>query len=336
VKKAFFLSALVLSLCLSFVASAQTLNLVTTEWETFTSDGSHSARLNQFVEQAFERAGYQVRITIERPAFAGSGLNTGRYDGQIDFIDLNPEQSQFSYSQQYFPLNLHLISKNADIEDVRTFSQIRNARVAVENRYASSPTLRLVSEVKWSRNPSTFESIANLADERSNYLLSDSLMFAEFNRLLSAENEEVVHKSQEPLFKTGLQVSLNNRLENANNILAAFDQAARAMLQEGSVNSIFGIEWILADIDQDGVADFITSSEVQHTAQFPSFQSLTDSAYSWDDTKPADASQIIVDGQTLPDWEAVKEAIVQASDAPNAQRSSFLDANAYKNILRKW
>jgi hypothetical protein len=35
--------------------NAKPLHLVTTEWETFTSDGSHSARLNDFVQQAFAR-----------------------------------------------------------------------------------------------------------------------------------------------------------------------------------------------------------------------------------------------------------------------------------------
>ena len=120
IKRQRLLSCLVVMLC-CFSLNAKTLNLVTTEWETFTSDGSHSARLNDFVEQAFERAGYQANITIERPAFAGSGLNTGKYDGRIDFIDLNPQQDGFAYSTQYFPVRLHLIGKKPDVESVRTF-----------------------------------------------------------------------------------------------------------------------------------------------------------------------------------------------------------------------
>lgn len=333
-----------LLVCIIFVfccfnLQAKPLNLVTTEWETFTSDGSHSARLNDFVVQAFERSGQEVKITIERPAFAGSGLNTGKYDGRIDFIDLNPQQTEFSYSQQYFPVRLHLISKKPDVESVRTFSQIRDARVAIENRYASTPPLRLVREVKWSRNPTTFQSIANLAGERSNFLLSDSLMFSEFNRLLYAENEEVLHKSNAAMFVTGLQVSLNNNNESAASILQAFNQSAEEMLVDGSVNSIFGIEWILADIDKDGIADWISSASVNHpnlgSSDYPG--SILDSAYQWDDNDTSNASKIVIDGKTYVTWAAASEFLKgQITTDRRETRISFLDESAYKSILSKW
>lgn len=330
---------LAVCLFLSLNLHAEPLNLVTTEWETFTSDGSHSARLNDFVIQAFARAGYEVTITIERPAFAGSGLNTGKYDGRIDFIDLNPQKAEFSYSQQYFPVRLHLIGKKSDVESVRTFSQVRNARVAVENRYAATPSLRLVREVKWSRNPTTFESIANLAGERSNYLLSDSLMFSEFNRLLFAENEEVLHKSIEPMFDTGLQVSLNNKVELSASILEAFSQAAKAMLVDGSVNKIFGIEWIVADIDSDGSAEWISSAQVNHpallTTDYPS--NIQQSAYQWDSSEVSIDSKILIDGNTYTNWaEATALLKSQVTDDMQSTRVSFLDESAYKSILSKW
>ena len=323
----------------SITANAEPLNLVTTEWETFTSDGPHSARLNDFVEQAFSRAGYEVNISIERPAFAGSGLNSGKYDGRIDFIDLTPPQTQFAYSKQYFPVRLHLIGKQPDVESVRTFSQIRNARVAVESRYAATPSLRLVSEVKWSRNPTTFESIANLAGERSNYLLSDSLMFSEFNRLLYAENEEILHKSEDPMFVTGLQVSLNSRIEGNTTILDAFNTEAEAMLLDGSVNHIFGIEWILADADGDGDADWITSTQVSHPSlaakDYPN--SVSSSAYQWDDSNISEGSTIIINGVVFTDWTTASEQLTSnVSEDLRTTRISFLDHDAYKDILRKW
>ena len=330
---------LAVSLYCCLGVDAKPLHLVTTEWETFTSDGSHSARLNDFVQQAFARAGYEVTITIERPAFAGSGLNTGKYHGRIDFIDLNPQQAGFSYSQRYFPINLHLISKTADIESVRTFSQIRNARVAVENRYAASPSLRLVKQVKWSRNPTTFQSIANLAGERSDYLLSDSLIFNEFNRLLVAEEQEQLHKTTDAMFVTGLHVSLNNSIQSNIAILAAFDNVTRAMLADGSVNRAFGLEWILADINDDGSADWISSTHVNHphlnATTFPN--DVRQSAFQWDDSRVSSEAVIVIDGQYFSHWpEAVDWLKSQISAEQQLERSSFLDASAYNKILSRW
>ncbi|MBT0587746.1 hypothetical protein [Alteromonas oceanisediminis] len=340
-KKSLFFSCGLSLIASTGVAFAQdeTLKLVTTEWETFTSDGSHSARLNEFVAEALGRAGYHANITIERPAFAGSGLNTGKYDGQIDFIDLDKTHPNFVYSSVYFPIHLHIIGKQASVESVRSFAQIRDSRVAVENRYAATPPLRLIKDVKWSRNPTTFESIANIAGNRSDYLLSDSLMLVEFNRLLKDRGEQPLHRSINPMFTTGLQLSLNRSITNATSIISAFNQTAAEMLVDGSINTLFGIQWIAADVDNNGTSDWITSSNTFHSIalidNYP--ESIGENVYRWDSSALDSTSTILIDGNTFNSWGAARQHLLNNVDESlQSRRSSFLDKDAYKRILDRW
>lgn len=327
-----------LSLLSSAAAQAKPLSLVTTEWESFTHQGAHSERHNEIVEHAFERAGHPIHITTERPAFAGSGLSSGKYQGRIDFIDLNPFDDDFVVSAQYLPLYLHLVSKNQDVENVRSFAQIRNARVAIENRFAATPPLRLVREIKWSRNPNTFESINNLAKERSNYLLTDSLFFAEFNRLLIAEDEELLHKSNEVIFTTGLHITLHNSVADAESILADFDRAITAMIADGSMNQHLGLAWILADTDNDNIAELVSSVSVQHSSALVNgpLEPVLSRAYQWDGSG-VQAVQVVIDGQRFATWGDAQAFLrSNAKQITDAERTSYLDPNTYTRILRAW
>ncbi|WP_100644313.1 substrate-binding periplasmic protein [Alteromonas facilis] len=337
--KSRLLSAIFITLWLCASANAaQTLQLVTTEWESFTNQGAHSERLSDIVTAAMKRAGYDTVITTERPAFAGSGLNSGRFDGRIDYIDLESKRANFSYSQQYLPLYLHLVSKTEDVEAVRSFAQIRGARVAIENRYAATPPLRLVRDIKWSRNPTTFESISNVAEERSNYLLTDSLFFAEFNRLLIAENEELLHRSNAAIFSTGLHLSLNSAVPNAEQIIQAFNTAIQGMLKDGSMNELLGLPWIMASLEEGQGIALISSSKTPHiTDELASEPTKAmNIAYPWG-AKSASVDSYFIDGKSFSQWaDAVAYLKENGESVSLEERDSYLDPSAYTRILRQW
>ena len=317
---------------------ADSLKMVTTEWETFTDLGLHSERINAIVTEAMERAGHTVTIATEREAFAASGLNSGKFDGRMDFIDLAEQSDRFAYSDRYIPLYLHLVSKSPDIERVRSFSQIRNSRVAVENRYAFTPELRLVREIKWSRNSTTFDTIYNIADERSNYLLTDSLYFDEFNRLLMDINQELLHRSTQSLFTTGLHLTLSRQVENAENILQDFDTAIQSMLVDGTLNKLLGLAWIKADSDADGVQELISSSDTHHLLSVlnGSAEDAANVAYAWNTSRTAPA-QFVVDGERFADWEEARQYLLSnGKQNSESERQSHLDPNSYEEILGAW
>ncbi|MEL7387999.1 MAG: hypothetical protein AAGJ33_09885, partial [Pseudomonadota bacterium] len=136
-------------------------------FETYVSNDGEPARLNAIVSEAFDSTELDIRLHVMRDAFLGSALLTGKIDGEFAYVNLGEDNSQFILSDIYLPLYLYAVSKRDNVNHITLFPHLKDNRVAIENRFANTPELRMLKEVKWSRNPSTFDAFRQLADERA-------------------------------------------------------------------------------------------------------------------------------------------------------------------------
>lgn len=322
-----FISALLTS---TAVYGAEPLNLVANPLPTLVAEDNEPARINVLIAKALSSIDLPATLHIDRPAFSGSGLLTGKYDGEYAFLSLNDKRDGFLYSDAYLPVNLYLASRKEALDDISHFSHIRNGRVATENRLANTPPLRLVKAVSWVRNPTVFDSFKQLSEQRAEYLLEDELLIAEFNRLLLEYRERPLYSSMKPIVQASLHLSIRANKPNAQKSINAFNGFIVNAQKNGTYNEVFGLSWISKDVDDDGVADWITSSSVPHPLS--STDALT-GAFALDSTKPSQASKYLVDGEVLPDWAAVQAKL---ADAPTTPRKSYLDHEVYKRMMNRW
>jgi predicted nucleic acid-binding protein len=215
---------------------------------------------------------------------------------------------------------------------------LKRNRVAIENRFANTPNFRLIKDIKWSRNPSTFDAFRQLADDRAPYLITSELLIREFNTLLANDREETLHYSAKPLMKSGFQLAIRDDVPNAQKIINNFNTAVSAMQTNGMYNKLLQISWLLKDINQDGIADYIGHSDITRTS------SLLKTAYNLDSTPVSRDSLFVIDGtvftskaealNALPNSEenAIEE---EKRDAMN-KGISLLDATTYETLLRRW
>ena len=131
-----FISALLTS---TAVYSAEPLNLVANPLPTLVAEDNEPARINVLIAKALSSIDLPATLHIDRPAFSGSGVLTGKYDGEYAFLSLNDKRNGFLYSDAYLPANLYLTSRKTPLDDISHFSHIRNGRVAAENRLANTP-----------------------------------------------------------------------------------------------------------------------------------------------------------------------------------------------------
>lgn len=322
-----FISGLLTS---TAVYSAEPLNLVANPLPTLVAEDNEPARINVLIAKALSSIDLPATLHIDRPAFSGSGLLTGKYDGEYAFLSLNDKRNGFLYSNAYLPANLYLTSRKTPLDDISHFSHIRNGRVAAENRLANTPPLRLVKAVSWVRNPTVFDSFKQLSEQRAEYLLEDELLLREFNRLLVEYRERPLYSSIKPIVQASLHLSIRADHPQAQKAINAFNTYIANAQQDGTYNNILGLSWISKDVDDDGVADWITSSSVPHPLS--STDALT-GTFALDSTKPSQASKYLVDGEVLPDWAAVQAKL---AGAPKTTRKSYLDHEVYKRMMNRW
>lgn len=317
------------TLCLLPAMSAQAkTQLAASPFETYVSDNGEPSRTTDIAADAFRRAGIDVELKIMRDAFLGSAVLTGKVDGEFAFIDLGKDKDDFLLSDIYLPIYLYALGKTSNVQNVQRFSHLKDNRVAIENRFANTPNFRLLKELKWSRNPSSFDAFKQLADDRAPYLVTTALLATEFNKLLLNDNEELLHFSASPLATTGFQIALRKNVSNAKQIIDSFNAAIVDMQRQGVMNQHLALEWLTKDIDGDGTADFIGHSSITHKSS-----ELT-GAYSLDGVPTSDESHYYIDGKKFTSIKAAQEALKQQ---PTINRQlSLLDATTYKQLIQRW
>lgn len=323
-----------LCLLLVFVSchavAQSTLTLVANPLPTLVGDELESARLNQLVKQVFRHIGVDVELVVDRPAFSGSGLLTGKYDGEFAHFSLQERRDNLHYSKAYLPSLLFVASRKETLDDVSQFSHISNSRVATTNRIANTPAMRSVNAVSWVRNPSLFDMFSQLSEKRADYVFEDWLVIAEFNRMLINDGEKPLFVSPNPLVTSAMTISLRKDYPGAKQLLTDFDNNINDMQENGQFNLAMAVRWTLKDVNGDGIADWITSAKMHHEDTPPMSQK---GVLPLDKTHPEEASLFIIDGTYYNNW---PEALARLDEQSVLPRPTLLDREIYKRMLQRW
>ena len=311
-----------------------TVTLAAAPFETYVNDDGEPARINDLVSIALAQSGTEANLKVMRQAFLGSAVRAGRVDGEYAFIDMGQQSEGVITSNVFLPLYLYAASKEADVEQIKIFQHLKSSRVAIENRFANTPNFRLIKDIKWSRNPTTFDAFRQLADDRAPYLITSELLIREFNTLLANDREETLHYSAKPLMKSGFQLAIRDDVPNAQKIITNFNTAVSAMQKNGMYNKLLQLDWLLKDINQDGIADYIGHSDITLST------SLLKTAYNLDSAPVSEDSVFVIDGKVFTSKAEALNALpnTKANSINNIMhtRASLLDATTYETLLRRW
>ena len=325
-----FLLGLSLALCCMSTSQlhAAPTALGAASFETYISDDGEPARINALLEKVFQKAELDIQLQVMRQAFLGSSVLTGKLDGEFAYMNLGENSGNYLLSDIYLPVYLYAVSKEAEVEDVKLFPHLKGNRVAIENRFANTPSFRLLKNVKWSRNPTTFDAFRQLADDRAPYLITTQLLAQELNILLANDNEETLHFSAKPLIKTGFQIAISKNVANAEKIIAQFNRAVSTMQNSGELNQPLELAWLTKDVNGNGAADFIGHSSITTTAD------VLNTAYSLDGKPTSDASVFYINGDKYETLEEARAALPARENS--SPRESLLDKTTYQQLLRRW
>ena len=318
--------ALLCFLLLALPVQANTIKLAAAPFETYVSNEGEPSRLTQLIQEAFSRMKTNVELDVMRDAFLGSAMRSGKIDGNFAYVDLGQKKDTLVLSNQYLPLYLYAAAKDDQVDDIKLIPHLKDSRVAIENRFANTPVFRQLKEIKWSRNPTTYDAFKQLADDRAPYLITTRLLIDAFNVLLNNDNEELLHYSGAPLVSTGFSLALRTDVPDTKNMIAQFERAIAQMQQDGSYNKILGIPWITIDSNNDGVADYIGASSI--TSQ----QDNLEDAYPLTSSSVSSASIFVIDGKAYSSKEA---AFAQLPQSPYP-KASVLDLDVYRTMIKRW
>ena len=259
----FRIQALLLALAVGpavLVAQNAPLTLVSTAWTPFTNDVGTPRFALDLVEAALGRIGVPSKTTIVGAADFTTALLDGRFDGSAAaWKDARREQA-LVFSQPYLENRLVLVGRRGADVSAKTLPDLTGRRIALVGGYAYGDAIELAGPMIV-RSRSEEDSLTLLLKGSVDYTLMDDLVVQYIVNGYPKESATRLQIGTTPLVRRELFFALRRSRENAQAIVDRFNAQLRSMIADRTYHRLLHVDWIRADIDGDGVAEYVPRTD---------------------------------------------------------------------------
>jgi len=254
-------SAILLSITALCTVSAQTkqLRLVSTAWPPFTNASGQPRFALDLVETALDRTGLTANTTIVDAARYTSALLNGDFDGSAAAWRDPERERLLLYSQPYLENRLILVGRRGGDVSATTLSGLKGKRIAIVEGYSygeidnAGPT--------FVRSRSEEDSLGLLLKSAVDYTLMDELVVWYIVSNYAAEAKAKLQFGSTSLLTRPLYFVVRRTLPDAELIVNRFNAQLQGMIADRTYNRLLRVDWIAADVDGDGRAEFVPQSD---------------------------------------------------------------------------
>jgi polar amino acid transport system substrate-binding protein len=259
IKSVVIFSALVAG---SLVASAQTapLRLVSTAWPPFTNESGQPRFALDLVEAALGRIGVTSHTTIVDAARFTAALIEGPFDGSAAAWKDPERERVLLFSRPYLENRLILVGRRGADVSVATLAGLKRSRVAIVDGYSYGEAIGDAGPA-FVRTRSEEDSVRQLLASAVDYALLDEIVVQYIVDHHADEARTKLQLGSAPLITRSLHLAIRRAHPEAQSIVDRFNAQVRAMVADGTYNRLLHVGWIKADVDGDGLAEYVAQSE---------------------------------------------------------------------------
>ena len=292
----------------SLAASGQTtrLRLVSTAWTPFTNTQGQARFALDLVEAAFDRIGIQSATTIVEPAQFTTSLLTGPFDGSAAAWRDAERERVLIYSRPYLENRLVLVGRSGSSVDAKAFADLKGRRVAIVGGYSYGDGIDAAGPT-FVRTANDEDSVKRLLASDVDYALMDELVVEYITSNYPKEAKTRLRFGAVPLLRQPLHLAIRRDFPGAEALIAKFNAEVRGMIADGTYHRLLHVDWIVADVDGDGLAEYVPKSERAGAAP-P--QNAYDLLVTRDPQKPrpfAADQRILIGGSVYDGWTQVPD-----------------------------
>jgi polar amino acid transport system substrate-binding protein len=313
----------------SLVAFAQPsqLRLVSTPWPPFTNEPGRPRYALDLVEAALGRVGISSTTTIVDAARFTPALMAGEFDGSAAAWRDPEREGALLFSQPYLENRLVLVGRIGTDVSATTLASLTGKRIAIVEGYAYGDAIS--AGPAFIRSTSEEDSLAMLLAGKVDYVLMDELVV---QYIVEHHTKEAANKLQlgsTPLVRRELHLAVRRALPDAESIITRFNAQLRGMIADGTYHRLLHVAWIRADMDDDGLAEYVAQSErlgrnePQRAYWLFSTAELQPPQPGLPDRGAAGVSRFYVGGNIYSDWATVPDTYkLTDAEIENPSRST--------------
>jgi polar amino acid transport system substrate-binding protein len=245
----------------AFAVSAQTnqLRLVSTAWPPFTSQPGQPRLALDLVEAALGRIGFTAETTIVDAAQFTPALVGGSFDGSAAAWRDPERERVLLFSQPYLENRLVLVGRRGADVSAKSFAELKGRRVAIVEGYSYGDGVDAAGPI-FVRTRSEEDSIRQLLTNAVDHALVDEIVVQYIVDHHADEAQAKLQLGSAPLITRSLHLAVRRSHPQAQSIIDRFNAQLRTMVADGTYNRLLRVGWIQADVDGDGLMEYVSQS----------------------------------------------------------------------------
>lgn len=246
----------------SLVVSAQTteLRLVSTAWSPFTNEPGKPRFALDLVEAGLGRIGIKTTTTIVDAGQFTPALFSGKFDGSAAAWKDADREKTLLFSQPYLENRLILVARRGGDVSAATFGDLPGKRIAIVEGYSYGAAVEASGPV-FVRSKSEEDSLKLLLDNKVDYTLMDELVVQYIVSNYAEEARTRLQIGSTPLLSRQLHLAVSRTVPDAQSIIDKFNAQLRGMITDHTYHRLLHVDWVLADVDGDGRAEYVPQSD---------------------------------------------------------------------------
>lgn len=296
------------------------LRLVSTAWSPFTNESGQARFALDLVEAAFGRFGMSATTTIVDPDAFTTALLNGPFDGSAAAWKDAERERALVFSQAYLENRLVLVGRRGANVSAAALADLKGKRVAIVGGYAYGDGIDSAGPT-FVRSKTEEDSLSLLLASSVDYTLMDELVVEYIVSHYPTEVQSKLQLGSTPLMTRPLYLAVRRSLPDANSIVARFNAQLRGMIADRTYHRLLHVDWIRADINDDGVTENVPSPDRPSAAEPQRIYTLFSTSQTASETeiKPG----FYVGGSLYSDWASVPESYKAGNtQQPDPRRST--------------
>ncbi len=317
------------------VAQTTKLRLVSTPWPPFTNTAGQPRFALDLIEEALSRVGVMSSTAIVPPARFTAALMSANYDGSGAAWKDAQRESALLFSQAYLENRLILVGRKGANVAALNLAALRGRRIAIVDGYSYGDID--ASGAVFVRTQSEEECISRLLDGDVEYVLMDDLVVQYIVNNYATEAQTKLALGSTPLVTRSLYLAVHRSLPDGDSIISRFNTQLRKMIADRTYHKLLHVSWIVADVNGDGIPEYVPENDQAGTAPPKSAYSLfTERPSNGPNVPTMNKPGFYVGGTIYPDWATVpdKYKIPPSAVKPEDQDASRHTASVWKFVWK--
>jgi polar amino acid transport system substrate-binding protein len=304
-------------------AQSAPLILVSTAWSPFTNAPGQPRFALDLVEAALGRVGVTAKTTIVPAGEFTRALVNGPFDGSAAAWKDPEREAALIFSEPYLENRLVLVGRRGADVSAKAVADLRGKRVAIVEGYSYGDAVNDAGTV-FVRSRSEEDSLTRLLKGEVDYTLMDDLVIQYIVSNYPKESGARLQIASAPLLTRPLYFAVRRSRPGVEALVARFNAQLRGMVADHTYHRLLHVDWISADVNGDGVAEYVPSSDRPGPTAPQHAYSLFSTPVTVSTTTPAAQKPgFYIGGNIYSDWASVPESYKEVNPKyPDPRRSS--------------